>query len=460
VVSGDGEALRRSPLVDTPAEVREPGPGLTEGPTQDEIERRETLAWSPARRLLFRLGLLYLFLYNFPFPFNIVPGLEPLMAKYQALWDALVPWVGRQLFGLDISVKPNGSGDTTYNYVQVLCFAVLALVGAVAWTLADRKRVHYARLAEWLRIYVRYVLALTLLSYGLAKVIPSQFPAPGLDRMLQSFGDASPMGLLWTFMGASAAYTVFSGLAEVVPGLLLTVRRTTLLGALLAIAVLTNVVMLNFCYDVPVKLYSSHLLGMAVFVAWPDARRLADMFVRNRPVPPMPIGPLFRRKWLERSALALRTVLVLAYVAYGLYGTYEGNKTYGFLAPKSPLYGIWNVDELVVDGQPRPPLITDEERWRRVVFDYPGFISFQLMGSSRRAYRLELDEKAHTLKLTKRDDPAAKSVLTYRREGDRLALAGTLEGKQIRARLTRTDESQFLLRSRGFHWINEYPYNR
>ena len=39
-------------------------------------------------------------------------------------------------------------------------------------------------------------------------------------------------------------------------------------------AVMTNVVILNFCYDVPVKLYSSELLLMAVLLFAPHARRV------------------------------------------------------------------------------------------------------------------------------------------------------------------------------------------
>ena len=128
--------------------------------------------------------------------------------------------------------------------------------------------------ATWLR---------PILSYGFFQVLPLQFPEPGPDRLIMSYGDSSPMGLLWRFMGASRPYTVFGGLAEALGGLLLLWRRTTLLGALVAFGLLLNIVMLNFSYDVPVKLFSSLLLGLALFLVWPDVGRLVDLFVRNRP---------------------------------------------------------------------------------------------------------------------------------------------------------------------------------
>jgi len=48
-------------------------------------------------------------------------------------------------------------------------------------------------------------------------------------------------------------------------GMLLLFRRTVTLGAIASAAALLNIVLLNFCYDVPVKLYSAHLLLMALF---------------------------------------------------------------------------------------------------------------------------------------------------------------------------------------------------
>ena len=66
------------------------------------------------------------------------------------------------------------------------------------------------------------------------------------------------------------------GVVELLGGVLLTCRRTRLLGALVVLGVMANVVMLNFCYDVSVKLHSSHLLAMTLFVAAAGLRRLVD----------------------------------------------------------------------------------------------------------------------------------------------------------------------------------------
>lgn len=409
------------------------------------------------KKLLFRFAFAYLILYNFPFPLYYIPGAG---RWYIQMWKPLVPWVGKHVFNVTVTVR--GGGDSTYGYVQIFCFLVISMAAALIWTLLDRKRRSYAWLYEWLRVYVRFLLAATLIEYGASKVFPSQFPALTPDRLMQPIGDASPMGLLWTFMGASAAYTAFAGLGEMAGGLLLTVRRTTLLGALVCIAVMSNVVMLNFSYDVPVKVYSSHLLLMAVFLAAHDLRRLANVFVLNRPAEPEELRPLFRRKGLARTAAALAAVFILYETGTSLYGSYKDTEEYGRkAASSSPLYGMWNVEEIVVDGKVRPPLVTDEKRWRRMFYNTPGRFAIQLMSDSRERYGLELDDKKRTLVLTRRTDPNWKTTLVYRRlQPDVLLVEGPFDGHEVRARLRRAEPPEFLLVTRGFHWINERPLNR
>src|SRR5690242_16146143 len=79
--------------------------------------------WSLARRIAFRFAFSYLFIYIFIFPMGLIPGTGWLSDAYEEGWNAIIPWVGKHVLrmGTDITVFPNGSGDTTYNYVQLLC---------------------------------------------------------------------------------------------------------------------------------------------------------------------------------------------------------------------------------------------------------------------------------------------------------------------------------------------------
>ena len=122
------------------------------------------------------------------------------------------------------------------------------------------------------------------------------------------------MNVLWAFMGASRPYTVFAGLGEVLAALLLIWRRTGSLGGLVTIGVMTNVAMLNFCYDVPVKLYSSHLLVMAILVVLPDVGRLANVLIWNRPAD----KTNWINAWDGRILRWIRVAVKLAVISFGI----------------------------------------------------------------------------------------------------------------------------------------------
>jgi uncharacterized membrane protein YphA (DoxX/SURF4 family) len=440
---------------------------------QEEVDRQAPAAipasddkrrWRPLTCIVFRFVLIYLTLYNLPFPLGTLPHTDKAADKYFVIWHAIVPWVGNHLLHLShrITVFANGSGDTTYDYVLVLCYLLLAAAATLGWSMLDRSRTHYCSLHKWLRLYVRFCLGSTMIAYGAFKVIQSQFPAPALSRLIETYGESSPMGLLWTSMGASHLYNVFAGLTEMSGGVLLFVPCLTTLGALILAGALSNVFMLNMSYDVPVKLYSFHLLLMAIFLIAPDVRRLANFLVLNRKVEPAADEPLFKRQALNRGALALQLVFGAVFVGAFLYQSHEQTRQYGALALKSPLYGIWSVDDFVLDGTVRPPLTTDDLRWQRLIFEQSEVLTVQPMHGSDAYFRLKMDAAHETFSLGKFGENnknwTADFVFT-RLQPDRLTLEGKLDGKPVQVKLERAD-TKFLLTTRGFHWINEYPFNR
>lgn len=433
----------------------------------DEDAPKPVPAWSPLKRLLFRFSFVYLVLYCFPFPLTVLPYAEIVTKPYQSFVDPFVSAVGWMAFRIDADNHPSGSGDTMFDWMRVFTFLVVAALATAVWTWLGRRRKEHARLDDWLRVYVRFYLAIFMLSYGAAKAIKSQFGFPGLDELLQPIGESSPMGLVWDFMGASTAYTMFTGVVEMLGGFLLAFRRTTVLGALVSTGAMANVLMLNLFYDVPVKLFSAHLLLMGVFLTLPHLKRLADLFLLNRRVERFEERPLFtdpRRNLMARVASITGTAFVLLFAGWSLYGSWKSSHEWGDSRPRPPLHGIWVAEEMVVDGVVRPPLLTDATRWRYLVFDYPDFVSLRLMDSKsengRQAYRIKVDEARGRLTFTKWRDVKWRTAFTYRRPApDVLEMQGTMDGQAIRARLRRMDERRFVLVSRGFHWVNEYPFN-
>lgn len=420
--------------------------------------------WSIATRIAFRFLFVYLGIYNFGFFFQVMmtESAYMLYLKYMELWNAIVPRVAMSVFGVKADVLPNGSGDTTFDYVLIFVYAVIASVATLIWSVADRNRPNYRTLFAWFRTYIRFALAVAMIGYGASKFIPVQFGGLRLDKLTQPFGDSSPMGLVWSFMAFSPAYTIFTGAGELLGGILLTMRRTALLGALVTAGVMANVVMLNFGYDVPVKLYSSHLLFMALFIAAPDAMRMARMFVLNQPVEPAELRPRFDNPRVDFGLRIARTIFFALVIGFGLHETLK-TWTQWQSEPMelAAFYGIWTADTMRIDGVDRPPLTTDATRWRRVVVSSRRIMAIDQMDDNRIRFMMVHDPQKKTLTLKHGQNPATGGTLNYM-QPDRttLVINGTVGGKKIEATLRKAPMPDFLLTNRGFHWINEYPLNR
>lgn len=269
------------------------------------------------------------------------------------------------------------------------------------------------------------------------------------------------MGVLWASIGASQAYEIFAGCAELTGGFLLMFPRTAALGALVSLADMVQIFMLNMTYDVPVKLLSFHLILMSLLLLGPNLERLANFFVRRRytePAEPVAL-PLTSRRAI-RIALIAQVILWLWILGNNAYGSWSAWHQYGGGRIKPPLYGIWDVEQTTVDGQAKPLLLTDNDGWRRIIFDFPESAMIQRSDDSRKSYGAQVDEKKNTLSLTKGDDKNWKASFTFTRAADRLKLDGSIGGHKVEMQLKREDETKLTLNSRGFHWVQEYPFNR
>lgn len=431
-----------------------------EAPPEDAAA---TQPWPFIKRFAFTFTCILFVLYNFPFPLDYVPAFWKTIVWTHKLWNVGVEPMGKYVFHVDTQ-GVGATGDSMWGYVQVALFFAMALAGGLLWAWLDRKRTRYERAYELFRIYLRFTLAAAMVTYGAQKVIQSQFPPPALDRLVEPFGSSSPMGILWAFMGVSKAYNFFTGAIELSAGLLLTFRRTTLLGALTAAGAMANVVALNYSYDVSVKIYSTQLLLQALVLVAPEARRLRDWFLFNRAVEAREDRPLFRRRALERGSLGVRTLLVVWFVVFTFQWVGDTSDLAG-LGQTSPLRGVWDVNELTDNGVVRPPLTTDATRWRRVVFDYPTYMSFFLMNDTRIRYNIrndsKLDAKTEMLKLRNRENRNDLMTLRYTRPGSRvLLLDGVVAGHTLHAKCDLSDVYEKpLLLTRGFHWVTELPVN-
>lgn len=432
-----------------------------------------------------RILLFYWVCFVFPFPFDLLgmpfqvidPEKQPNWMKTPAeyygkgyAWvyqkkNEACDWVGKEVFNVKVIIQPTGSGDTMRNYIGCFCAAVIATGLALVWT------VLLLFLAMWkvswkgdawlhgtVRVIVRYFLIQMLFGYGFAKVFPMQFSPPSAFRLSQQLGDMSPMGLLWTMMGFSTPYQMFTGAIEVLGGVLLITRRTTFLGALVTIGAMTQVFTLNLCFDVPVKLYSLHYLVMGVFLALPDMPRLLTVMVLGRAVEPRPYPPLLGNKWCDYFGMAFR-LLVVAGMLYGQISF--GYKMWSdrYAGPPAPVLGQWEKVTLQIDGKDADP--NDALNWKSLDFSNKAMVRLTGPKPPMMVYKVTWNTDEKKMTLGKFTTATWSAEFSYNLPAaDKLELTGTMDGKAIKATFKPMPEKKYQLMNRDFQWIQEMPYNR
>jgi hypothetical protein len=122
---------------------------------------------------------------------------------------------------------------------------------------------------------------------------------------------------------------------------------------------------------------------------------------------------------------------------------------------KSPLYGIWNVEQLSVNDEVRPAALNEyDRRWQRVVFDAPNVVVFQRTDDSLAHYGAAIGNGGRTLALTKRNSKTWSARFTVERPApDRLVIAGEMDNRRISMQLQRVELDTFRLLRSTFRWI-------
>ena len=442
---------------------------------RDEVvegqQRQLIPRWNIATRIAFRFFFIYLGLFILYFCPIWLQALLYLKKHYRfvlgGVWPMpqLVSWTGAHFFSVTGPLGPGVGFDGIYYWAEAFCLLVIAVLATAVWSVLDRHRENYVTLQKWFRVVVRFVLAAIMVGYGMFKVIPAQMPFPDLFRLVQPLGHFSLMEVLWASMGAAPAYEIFAGCAELLGGILLTVPRTTALGALICLGDITNVLMIDMSYNVANKLQVFHLFLLTVFLLAPESSRLANVFLFNRGAPPSTQPALFRTRRTNRIALAAQVILGVYLVGINAYQiwTQDWRHLGRGGAPKPVLYGIWNVDEISVNGQLHTPILTDNDRWRRVIFDGgiihsvlvdDSIVAFQRPDDSFAYYRSSINLSDKTLTLA---DPRRKAWVAHfrfeRAAPDQLVLDGEMDEHKIHMQLHLVDREKFELVNDGFHWI-------
>jgi hypothetical protein len=407
-----------------------------------------------ARRSIERFALIAFGLYHLPLFLNNYPSLggggfsdTGLAAKWGHLFTVPGIWVARHLFDMTGPMhqgRQGDNGDVGEEFGRLLLATVIGVIGAAVWTTVDRRRPRARWVGDVLQVMLRYSIALGLIGYGVAKLLPQQFPPISPGVLEQRVGDLTPMSLLWTFMQYSRPYAFFGGVMEMAAVFLLCFRRTATLGALVCLAVMTNVALLNLAYGVPVKLYALMIVVSCAVLVLYDAPRLWTFFVRQRAVPARAPSSLPFDRIPTAAGWSIKVALVGSVIVSSVIAMRPSLDTSkGAL----PIDGGWSVTSFNAVRSPSDSAVTTPT-WRRVVVQN-GRVSIRL-DDDRFVGCRQTSAAAAIMTLACSRNRAGE--LKWTLKGNDLQLDGTFDGARVSAAAQRVDYA--LLRSE-FRWISD-----
>lgn len=405
-------------------------------------------------RVVFHFLIIYLLLYILPFPLSDIPIVGGWFSfGYSHLLQGPITWLGHLLIGTFDSAPSNGgSGDKLYDYFSCLLLTILAIPGTFAWAIFDHRKGDYRSFPTWFTWLIALYLGAQMIAYGAIKIVDTQFPPLTTYRLAEKVGDMSPMGLLWTFMGYSKPYTMFAGSLELLGGILLFFRRTRLIGSLLLLPVLGNVLMLNLSYDVPVKLYSFHLLLMSVVLLAPYGRHLWHALVAGSPTGKIEEPTLFKATRSQSIFRVIKLLFLLSVIFYSFHQSYSMYRMQPAMATEQG--SDFEVNLFVLRGDTIP---VNYSRWVSIDMR-DSTLAFVKYADGSSVPMPVQHPTPKTIQLGGADYPYLFTILPI--DDQHELWKGTMGASDSIQLVVAKSNTAYSLISRGFHWVNERPFNR
>ncbi|MET1055780.1 MAG: DoxX family protein [Pedobacter sp.] len=335
---------------------------------KDQINSQDN-AWKGYEKILFRLSFIYFFLQVFPLDWKYYRHLFSINwfnISFAELFQ-VAKYTPQFVSG---SYHPQDWGLATF--ADWLFILVVSLVGTAVWSVTDKKSTSYTRLYAWLRILVRYRLGIAVIAYGFLKLFAIQAPYPSLSSLNTPYGDFTTWKLFSLSLGIVPGYQAFLGAVELIAGILLLFRRTTVIGATIIIFFTGNVFMSNLAYEGGEVVYSFYLVTLALFLIVYDLQRIISLIILHIPVAPAKPAIVWSNQ-LKTVRLVLKSALVLVFVVIYGFSAHGSAAKGGYHFTHHPgikgLKGLYTVVAFKLNGEDRPYSLTDSLRWQDVVFE-------------------------------------------------------------------------------------------
>ncbi len=378
---------------------------------------------------------------SIPLPYSQIIDTGTLFSPFT---EHIVLWVGDNVLHIRHSYIAKIVSDATGMYILVFINLVISIIVSGISIYYARKRQISSQFSYYFNSFISYYLALQLFKYGFDKVFKQQFYFPEPNTLFTPLAYLDKDILFWSSMGSSYSYSLFLGIAEIIPACLLLFNRTRILGGIIALIVMLQVVAINLSFDISVKLYSLFLLMLSLGISWPGLVNIFQILILHKT--PNSTSSIVQPSYLaqnQKLSYVLIKALVISLIFYEASFKYFQNMNFnGDHAARPFLHGAYSVT-------------TPNNNYKRIFIHSRGYLIFQDRDDQLKDYRLKCNLRNKTLYLSKTGEPEARLQYQYDNTDSCLVLSGVLNKDSIKLIAKLIDTDTLPLKRDGFHWTIE-----
>lgn len=379
------------------------------------------------------LGILFI-----PFPFNLFPEHEEMVSL---VFGELISLFKSTLFN-DYNYKEITSDSSSLYTLAFILFIISLLLSSAVLLF---RSIHLQRgIAKIGNAIIAYYLSFQLLNYGFGKIFKSQFYQPEPNILYTPIGFLDKDILFWTTIGSSYSFNIFLGLTQVLTGSLLLFKKTRLIGYLLSILTFLNILAINLCFDISLKLFSSFLLYLSVLGASSYYSPISTSLSMIRLPSDKDFSSNIKNHFLYSF---LKVFLILIILFEVLYPTIQTGNLNDDKAERPHLHGAYQ--NLSVNGD---SAFTWLDKTKRVFIHRMNYIIFQDDIDEMIDYKLKIDKAENLLILT--DYNQYKMVLNYQYsdKDSILTLVYLNNNKSQKVKFKKLNIDTLPIFKKQFHW--------
>lgn len=126
------------------------------------------------------------------------------------------------------------------------------------------------------------------------------------------------------------------------------------------------------------------------------------------------------------------------------------------------LLGDYEIEAFILNGEVVPPGERDTQRWKKIVIKGEKTVNIQYMDGTSGPWHFNISGN-NTKIIIHSWDLSSTGNFTAQADDVALTIEGVLDKNNIKVICRKSSEGSgdsFLLVNRGFHWVNEYPFNK